>query len=70
MSQFLNKILSKYKTGFRKGFNGQTCLVTMLEKFRKCFDDGGEYPSLLTDLSKAFDYLPYDLQIAKLCIWF
>ena len=30
----------------------------MLEKFRKCFDDGGEYAALLTDLSKTFDCLP------------
>ena len=56
----------KYQTGFRKGFNAQTCLVAMPKKFRKCLDDGGEYTALLTDLSKAFDCLPHDLLIAKL----
>ena len=66
ISEFFNKIFSKYQTGFRKGFNAQTCLVAMLDKFRKCLDDRGEYAALLTDLSKAFDCLPHDLLIAKL----
>ena len=66
ISEFFNKIFSKYQTGFRKGFNAQTCLVAMLEKFRKYLDDRGEYAALLTDLSKAFDCLPHDLLIAKL----
>ena len=66
ISEFFNKIFSKYQTGFRKGFNAQTCLVAMLDKFRKCLDNRGEYAALLTDLSKAFDCLPHDLLIAKL----
>ena len=66
ISEFFNKIFPKYQTGFRKGFNAQTCLVAVLEKFRKCLDDGGEYAALLTDLAKDFDCLPHDLLIAKL----
>ena len=46
ISEFFNKIFSKHQTGFRKGFNAQTCLVTMVEEFRKCLDDGGEYAAL------------------------
>ena len=64
--ELFNKIFSKYQTGFRKGLSVQTCLVAMLEKFRKCLDDGGEYAALLTDLSKAFDCLPHNLLITKL----
>ena len=63
ISSFFENIFSKYQTGFRKGFNPQSSLLTMIEKSR---DQGGEYSALLTDLSKAFDCLPHDLIIAKL----
>ena len=43
---------------FRKGFNPQSCLVVMIEKFKKSRDQGGEYATLLTDLSKVFNCLP------------
>ena len=66
ISAFFTKIFSKYQTGFRKRFNAQTCLFAMLEKFRECLNDEGEYAALLTDLSKAFDCLPHDLLITKL----
>ena len=66
IAKFVSKTFSKYQTGFQKGFNSQTFLVTILEKFRKLLDDGGEYAALLTDLSKAFYCLPHDLLIAKL----
>ena len=38
----------------------------MIEKLRKRLDSGGTSAALLTDLSKAFDCLPYDLLITKL----
>ena len=44
----------------------QSCLVAMIEKFKKSLDQGGKYAALLTDLPKAFDCLPLDLIIAKL----
>ena len=39
MSKFFDKILSKYQFGFRKGFNSQHCLATMLEKWREEIGD-------------------------------
>ena len=38
----------------------------MIEKFKQCLDNHGEYAALLTDLSRAFDCLLHDLLIAKL----
>ena len=40
--------------------------MAMIEKFKKSLDQGGEYAALLTDLSKAFHFLPHDPIIAKL----
>ena len=33
ISSFFENIFSKYQTTFRKGFNPQSCLVAMIEKF-------------------------------------
>ena len=66
ISSFFENIFSKYQTGFRKDFNPQSCLVAMIEKFKKSLDQGGEYAALLTDPSKGFDCLPHNLIIAKL----
>ena len=42
-------IFSKQKTGFRRGFNSQHCLLVMLEKFRKSLEEVCDYAALLTD---------------------
>ena len=64
--QYLGNILSKYQCGFRKGYNSQHCLITMIEKWCKSVDKGGAFGALLTDVSKSFDCLPHNLLIAKL----
>ena len=66
MSIFFDEILSQYQCGFRKGFNAQHCLASMIETWREAIDNGGCFGALLTDLSKAFDCLLHDLLIAKL----
>ena len=37
----------------------------MIENFRKFLDQGGGYAALLRDLSKAMEWLPHHLIIAK-----
>ena len=63
---FFDSVLSKYQCGFRRGYNAQHCLVSLIEKWKKSVDNGGAFGALLTDLSKAFDCLPHELLIARL----
>ena len=66
LNLYINNNLSPYLCGFRKGYNTQSCLVIMLEKWKKALDKKHIAGALLTDLSKAFDCMNHDLLIAKL----
>ena len=59
---FLNKLLC----GFRKAHSTQHALFRLLQKWQKVLDSSGIIGTILMDLSKAYDYLPHDLIIAKL----
>ena len=63
---FFDSLLSKYQCGFRRDYNAQHCLITLIEKWKKSVDNGGAFSALLTDLSKAFDFLPHGFLSAKL----
>ena len=52
--------------GYRKGYNTQQALVSLIEKWKKILDDKGFGGAVLMDLSKAFDTLNHELLIAKL----
>ena len=59
-------ILIIYQCGFRKGFDVQHYLIKLLEKRKQSLDNGLVLGALLTDLSKAFDYLSHELLPANL----
>ena len=64
---YIEKLLSPYLCGYRKGFNSQYALIAMIEKWKKCLDgDGGFAGAIMMDLSKAFDTINHELLIAKL----
>ena len=62
----IDKFLSPYLFGFRKGHSTEQCLLHMLETWKKAADEKKIGGAILTDLSKAFDCLNHDLLIAKL----
>ena len=68
MKDFVEKFLSPFLCGYRKGFNTQYALLTMIEKWKKCLDGrkGGFAGAIFMDLSKAFDTINHELLIAKL----
>ena len=63
---FFDTLFSKFHCGFREGFNTQHCLLPMTEKWRKTLNKDWETGAVLTDVSKAFDYIDHNLLIAKL----
>ena len=66
MSRFFDNFLSEQQCSFRKGYNVQHCLFNLLEKWGNTVDKGKSFGALLTDLSKVFDCLDYELLTAKL----
>ena len=62
----IKSFLSPYLCGYRKGFNIQHALISLIERWRKSLDNKGYGGAVLMDLSKAFDTLNHDLLIAKL----
>ena len=59
--EYIDIILSKVQCGFRKGFITQYSLIARVEKWRKNMDKDKSCAALLTDLSKAFDYIVCDM---------
>ena len=66
---YVDKYLSPYLFGYRKGYSTQHCLLVMTEIWRKALDEKKIAGAILTDLSKAFDCLSHDLMIAKLAAY-
>ena len=66
ISFYTDKFLSPYLCGYRKGYNAQHALLSLLDKWHVSLDNKGFGGAILMDLSKAFDTLNHDLLIAKL----
>ena len=66
IGNFVDKLLSPYLCGYRKGYSMQHALITLLEKWRISLDNNGIGGAILMDLSKAFDTVNHNLLIAKL----
>ena len=63
---FVDQFLYKYMFGYRKGYNTQHALITLLEKWKIILDSNGYAGAIVMDLSKAFDTINHELLLAKL----
>ena len=66
ITAYIEKYLSPYLCGYRKGYSCQHALVSMIEKWKMYRDERGHAGAILMDLSKAFDAIKHKLLIAKL----
>ena len=67
VTSFVTNFLSPYLCGFRKGYNAQHALLRLKNHLNKSLDKREKVGLFMMDLSKAFDCIPHDLLIAKLC---
>ena len=65
INEYFESLLSKFQCGLKQRFSAQHCLLVMVEKMKKIRDKKRVFAVVLTDLSKAFDYIPHGLLIAK-----
>ena len=65
-ANYMNCYFSPYLCGFRSGYGTQYSLIRMLADWEAALDNKKIAGALLTDLSKAFDCIDYELLIAKL----
>ena len=65
-TSFIENFLSKYLCGYRKEYNCQIAMVSMIERLKKSRDNREYAACVLLDLSKAFDTINHELLIAKM----
>ena len=66
LSNFTDKILSKFVSAYRKSYSSNHFLLKLIEEWKKSLDDKNIIGAVLMDLSKAFDWIPHDLLVVKL----
>ena len=58
-------MFSRNQCDFINGYSTRQCLLAMYEKWKSAVDNKKAFGAVLTDLSKAFDYLFYELLLDK-----
>ena len=65
LSNFTDKVLSKFVSSYRKSYSSNHVLVKLIEEWKKSLDDKNFIRAVLMNLSKAFDCVPHDLLFAN-----
>ena len=55
MQQYFDKMLSKYQSGFWRGYDSQHSLITVIRKWHESVAKGSAFGALLDDLLKDFE---------------
>ena len=66
INDYIEKFLSKYLCGYRKEYNCQIAMVSMIERMKMSRDKREYSGAVLMDLSKAFDTINHELLVAKM----
>ena len=66
LSFYFDEIFSKFLSGFRRNHSCETVLIRLVEDIKQHLDEGKVVCLLQTDLSRAFDCIPYKLCVSKL----
>ena len=65
LNEYLDQYLNSLLCGFKKAHSTQHALFRLLQEWQNELDKSGFVGTILMNLSKAYDCLPHDLQIAK-----
>lgn len=61
-----NNVIYSRQFGFRKSYSTTHALISMIERLRKCLDDGNVAIGVFVDLQKAFDTVDHEILCHKL----
>lgn len=66
LSTFMETHFNPALSAFRKGFNCNSVLINLVEKWKQALDENEVIGAVIIDLSKAFDSMDHSLLIQKL----
>ena len=66
---YISKCLSEFVATYRKSYSSSYFLIRLVENWKKDLDNKKYVGSILMDLSKAFDYIPQEILIARMNVY-